>query len=252
MRICLIVSYDGTNYCGWQNQKNGLAVQQCIETALARLCGEEIRLTGAGRTDAGVHALGQAAHFDTQAHIPSDKYSYALNALLPKDIRIKRSFAVDDAFHAQYSAKHKHYRYCFFHAQHASAILGRYSMHVPDRLDVEAMRRAASLMTGTHDFSAFCAAGAQTKTFTRTVTRAEVTQQGELLVFDVEGNGFLYNMVRIMAGTLLCVGKGKLKAEDVPEIIASKDRRRAGVTAPPQGLFLMSVRYESQKPLDSV
>lgn len=247
MRIALVISYNGTAYCGWQNQKNGIAVQQKIEEALFKLTGEKISITGAGRTDAGVHAIGQIAHFDTRSNIPPEKFSYALNTHLPYDIRIKDSFLARDDFHARYDAVLKHYKYVVCNDKHASAVLCDKSLHEPRELDIAAMRKAASLMTGTHDYSAFCAAGAQTKTFTRTVYKVDISQKDNFIEFDFTGNGFLYNMVRIMVGTLLYVGMGKLSAEDIPDIIESKDRTRAGITVEPQGLYLYKVEYKNIK-----
>ena len=251
MRIRLVIEYDGTGYSGWQRQDRDPSVQQAIEEALAVLTGERITLHGAGRTDAGVHAMGQTAHFDTQSRIPPDKFSFALNTLLPPDIRIRESGEADAHFHARFDAKAKHYRYIIKNGPHASALERNRSMHVPLPLDIEKMQRAAGYLVGEHDFSAFTSAQLRPKSAVRTVYGIQVSQNGGFVHIDVLGSGFLYNMVRIIAGTLMYVGIGKLKAEDMPAILESRDRRRAGITAQPQGLFLMEVRYDEKKPLDS-
>ena len=244
MRIKLVIEYDGTGYFGWQRQARGPSVQQTIEDALRGLTGEKNILHAAGRTDAGVHAMGQAAHFDTESRIPPEKFSFALNGILPADIRIKDSSLADESFHARFDAKQKHYRYVMHNAPQASAILRNQSMHVPYQMDLEKMRRAAAYLIGTHDFAAFAGSPCNVKTTVRTVYSIDITQSGSLVVIDVIGNGFLYNMVRIIAGTLLYAGIGKLLPEDIPAILESKDRHRAGSTAKPQGLFLVEVRYK--------
>lgn len=244
MRIKLIIEYDGINYCGWQRQKKDNSVQQTIEEALHTLTGKKTVLHSAGRTDAGVHALGQVAHFDTRANIPPDKYSFALNALLPPDVRIRKSVKVSDSFHARFDAKKKRYRYVIFNSPHASAVLRNGSMHVPVPLDIKKMREAAAHLVGEHDFSAFTSARLPMKNKVRRVYGIKIAKRGDLITIDVVGNGFLYNMVRIIAGTLIYVGQGKLAAEDIPAILQSRDRRRAGITAKPQGLFLAEVRYK--------
>lgn len=243
MRIKLIVEYDGTNYCGWQRQKNGIAVQQVIEETLCKLTDESITITGAGRTDAGVHAVGQVAHFDTNSTIPPDKFSYALNSILPPDIRISKSEAVSDEFHARFGAKAKHYKYVIYNYPHASAVLERYSMHVPKELCVEKMRTAAEFFRGTHDFIGFSSAGRQTKTTVRNLNDIKISKKDRILEMDFYGEGFLYNMVRIISGTLVYVGMGKINENDIPQIIKSKRRENAGITAPPKGLFLCEVYY---------
>lgn len=244
MRIVLVIEYDGTNYCGWQVQKNGISVQQRLEEAVERAVGASISVHSAGRTDAGVHALGQVAHFDAETDIPADKFFYVLNTLLPDDIRIKRSYQADGDFHARFSAQGKHYRYVIRNAREKGAIDRLYSMFEPIPLDIERMRGAAKHIEGTHDFAAFCAAGTDLKgTTVRTVYSVEVTRDGDHVLIDVKGNGFLYNMVRIIAGTLLGVGKGKLAPEAVKNALEAGDRTLAGATAQPQGLFLVEVYY---------
>ena len=239
----MIIEYDGTGYCGWQRQREDNTIQQRVEDALYMLTGKKTAVHSAGRTDAGVHALGQVAHFDTQAKIPPDKYSFALNALLPPDIRIRKSAQAADRFHARFNAKRKRYRYVVFNAPHASALLSNRSMHVPVPLDIEKMRSAAVYLIGEHDFSAFTSAQLRMKNKVRTIYGIKISKQKEKIAIDVVGNGFLYNMVRIIVGTLIYVGQGKLSPEDMPGILESRDRRRAGITAKPQGLFLAEVRY---------
>ncbi|MBC5648610.1 tRNA pseudouridine(38-40) synthase TruA [Christensenella tenuis] len=244
-RIALIIEYDGTNYCGWQIQKNGVSVQQRLEEALEKALGMKTAVVGAGRTDARVHALGQVAHFDADTDIPADKFFYVLNTLLPDDIRIKKSFTAPEGFHARFSAKGKHYRYVIRNAREKGAVDRLYTMFVPVPLDVERMRQAAKQVEGEHDFAAFCAAGSDLKgTTVRTVYSVDVTKDGDYIMIDVKGSGFLYNMVRIIAGTLISVGKEKLSPQDVRNAIEAKDRTLAGATAQAQGLFLMEVYYE--------
>lgn len=244
MRIKLVIEYDGTDYGGWQVQANAPTVQCEIEYALKKLAGRPVALIGAGRTDAGVHARGQAAHFDMESSIPPHKFSFVLNTMLPPDIRIRASEEVSPDFHARFGAKGKEYIYHIYNAPHASAIDRRTTMHVPAALDTDKMRAAAAHIVGTHDFACFCAAGSVAKTTVRTVYAIDITQSGPYINISVQGNGFLYNMVRIIAGTLMEAGKGKLPPEQLPDIIARGDRRLAGMTAEPQGLVLERVFYE--------
>ena len=243
MRIALVIEYDGTNYCGWQIQKNGVSVQQKLEEALFATLGTKTAVHGSGRTDAGVHALGQVAHFDAQTDIPADKFFYVLIDVLPDDIRIMRSYEAAEDFHARFCAKGKHYRYVIRNARAKGARSRLYSMFVPVPLDLERMKQAAQYMEGTHDFSAFCAAGTDIKGTVRTVNEVRLCRDGEYIYIDVKGSGFLYNMVRIMAGTLIAVGKGKMEPGEVKEAIDKKDRTLAGATAQAQGLFLVEVYY---------
>ena len=243
-RIHLIVEYDGTNYAGWQRQANALAVQQVIEEALGKLTREPVVLHGASRTDAGVHALGQSAHFDTDSRIPADKFSYALNALLPPDIRIRASSEAAPDFHARFSARGKRYRYLFYDDRHAGALNRFTHAHSIYPLDDERMRAEARALLGTHDFAAFAASGSVVKDTVRTIWRAELTRRGHEVRLIVEGSGFLYNMVRIIAGTLRDVGSGKLPPGALRRAIETGDRLDLGVTAPAHGLTLMQVFYE--------
>ena len=243
-RIHLIVEYDGTAYAGWQRQANAMTVQEKLERAILKLTGEEICVSGASRTDAGVHALGQSAHFDTESRIPADKFSFALNTLLPPDIRVTRSEEVPLEFHARFSTRGKRYRYLFHAAPHAGALTRNTHAHVIYPLDVERMQAEAQDLVGTHDFAAFAASGSVVKDTVRTIYRAEVTSEGSEIRLIVEGSGFLYNMVRIIAGTLIGVGSGKLEPGAFRRAIASGDRLDLGITAPAHGLTLMEVFYD--------
>ena len=243
MRVVLGIEYDGTNYCGWQVQKNGVSIQQRVEEAVERAVGPKTAVHSAGRTDAGVHAYGQVAHFDAETDIPAVKFFYVLNTLLPDDIRIKKSYEAEGDFHARFSAKGKHYRYVIRNAREKGAIDRLYSMFEPVPLDLGRMKEAAKHIEGTHDFAAFCAAGTDIKGTVRTVYSVEVERKGDYICIDVKGSGFLYNMVRIIAGTLMGVGKGKLAPEEVRGAIEAKDRTMAGATAQAQGLFLVEVYY---------
>lgn len=244
MRVKLIIEYNGEKYCGWQRQLNGISIQQHIEQAIKKLTGVKTNVTGAGRTDAGVHALGQAAHFDTNSTIPADKFSYALNLLLPKDIRIKESCEADESFHARFGAQAKEYRYTIYNHEHASALYHNVSLHVRPKLNIEAMKRAANCFFGTHDFKAFMAAGSQVKDTVRTIYHIMITQDEPFIYLDITGSGFLYNMVRIIAGTLVEAGKGRIGVEGIKGILEGKDRVYAGPTVAPKGLMLMKIYYD--------
>jgi tRNA pseudouridine38-40 synthase len=241
--IKLSIEYDGTGYHGWQSQVNATAVQDVICSAIRGLTGETINLTGSSRTDTGVHAYGQVANFLTASEIPADRFSYALNGALPYDIVIKRSEEVDMDFHSRFSAKGKKYRYLIYNSAFPSALMRNRAYHVLYKLEVEAIEQAAQAFLGTHDFSAFRATGSSVKTAERTITGVSVNKVNEVIEFEIEGDGFLYNMVRIIVGTLVDVGRGKIKPGDIPVIIESKDRKRAGKTAPPYGLYLVEVKY---------
>jgi tRNA pseudouridine38-40 synthase len=243
--IRLIIEYDGSRYAGWQRQKNAVTVQQKLEEALEKLTGEEVRVIGSGRTDSGVHARGQTANFVTGSRIPPERFSYALNCLLPRDIRVTASEEVSMEFHAQFSATAKTYRYSMVVGPHGTAIGWQYYHTVYTPLDVQAMMQAAEHFKGTHDFAAFMAAGSPVRSTVRTIFHSRIEQEGSFIHYVVTGNGFLYNMVRIMAGTLIEVGKGKIQPYRIPEILASRDRVQAGFTAPPEGLFLEEVFYEN-------
>lgn len=259
--IALVIEYDGTAYSGWQIQENALTIQACIQRGLRELTGEDITVNGCSRTDAGVHAHGFVLNFMTNATIPADKFSLALNAFLPEDIAACVSYEVPKAFHARFDAKRKTYRYLFYPANRPSAILAKRAWHIRT-VDFEQatqetweetrarMDRAAKFFEGTHDFTAFRAIGSHVQTTERTIFKAGVhllpadfvTGQ-RLFCFEVTGDGFLYNMVRIMTGTLRDVMMGKRQPEEIREILASKARENAGVTAPPHGLYLQQVEY---------
>ena len=242
-RIQLTVEYDGTNYAGWQRQSNALAVQQVIEEALSRLTGERVVVHGASRTDAGVHALGQCAHFDTNSRIPGEKFSYAVNTMLPPDIRIRRSQDAPEGFHARFSARGKRYRYQFYDAPHAGALNRLTHAHSIYPLDDRLMGLEAGALLGAHDCSAFAASGSAVRDTVRTIWRADISRSGNDVTLIVEGNGFLYNMVRIIAGTLRDIGSGKLQPGALSKAIETGDRLDLGVTAPAHGLTLMEVFY---------
>ena len=250
-RIVLIIEYDGTNYVGWQVQPNGIAVQQVICEALHRLTGERLVLHASGRTDSGVHARAQVAHFDTECRIPSDKYAFALNTYLPADIRIKASFEMpgewageETDFHSRFSVKRKHYRYRVLNSVHNSAFLRDTALHIHASLDIEKLNAAAALFLGEHDFAAFKASGSKATSTVRTIFVSQWSQEGELLVYDVAGSGFLYNMVRIMVGTMLKIGMGYAELDTIKCALEKSSRENAGDTAPAHGLTLWRVEYD--------
>lgn len=246
-RILLTVEYDGTGYAGWQRQLNGLAVQQVLEEALCKATKEHIVVTGASRTDAGVHALGQAVCFNTESSIPPEKYPFVLNTMLPQDIRVHTGREVPEGFHARFMTCGKRYTYRIINSRHGSAIRRHSHVHVPVPLDLAAMQRAAETLLGTHDYAAFQAAGGTAKTTVRTITRAELTQQDDEFTLVVEGDAFLYNMVRIIAGTLMEVGTGKRAPGAIAEAIHTGNRLALGQTAPARGLTLERVLYEGDE-----
>lgn len=241
--IKLTIEYDGTNYSGWQRQLNGLTIQQTIEEALEKLTGEKVNIIGAGRTDSGVHARGQVANFRTNSSIPPDRFSFALNSVLPKDIRVVDSEETDPDFHARYRAKGKKYKYAVITGPYGTAIGHRYYYHVPYHLNASRMSAAAEALVGTHDFSAFQSAGSSVTNTVRTVYSTFIEPKPPYLYFTIQGDGFLYNMVRIIMGTLIEIGTNKKSPEDMMRILKSGDRKKAGPTAPPQGLFLEEVYY---------
>jgi len=245
-RILLTVEYDGTNYAGWQRQINGLAVQQVLEEALQKATRERIVVTGASRTDAGVHALGQAVHFDTESRIPPEKYPFVLNTMLPRDVRVHSGREVPPEFHARFMTSGKRYTYRIINSRHASALRRNSHVHVPVPMDVTLMRQAAPQLLGKHDFAAFQAAGGTAKTTVRTIRSVQLDQQGDEIILTVEGDAFLYNMVRIIAGTLIEIGQGKRHVNAFSEALETLDRLSLGVTAPPHGLELTKVYYPDE------
>lgn len=243
--IQIIIEYDGTNYCGWQVQKNGISIQEKICEAIGDVTkSTAVRLTGSGRTDAGVHALGQSANFMTQSSIPISRVPLALNSALPKDIRIVKAFERDLTFHSRYSALGKVYQYKILNNEYGSALYWNKVFHVKGCLDIEAMKYAANYFIGTHDFTGFSSTGSNVENKVRTISKSSLEVQGQQILYTVQGNGFLYNMVRIIVGTLIKVGKGKIDPESIPEIIKSKVRSNAGPTAVSNGLYLKEVLYE--------
>lgn len=249
-RIKLTIAYDGTNYCGWQIQKNGLSVQQVLEQALKQVTGEEIHVTGASRTDAGVHALGNIAVFDTEARMPGDKYSYALNTYLPSDIACVDSMEVSTDFHPRFTSTVKTYTYDILNRRFPDPTRRLYSYLCWRKLDFEKMQQALPYLVGKHDFASFQASGSSDlkETTVRTIFRAELTKKDDMIRFTIQGDGFLYHMVRIIAGTLIDIGKGFLQPEDMGRIIEAKSRPDAGPTAPACGLTLVEIQYPEWTP----
>ena len=242
-RLLITIEYDGSAYCGWQRQLNGPSIQQKVEEALLKVTGERIGITGASRTDAGVHALGQRAHFDMETKIPPDKLPFALNTKLPQDIRVTAGREVEGHFHARFDAVGKEYSYLIYNRRHPSALLRHLSAHVSMPLDEKIMQRACGYLTGEHDFAAFQAAGGTAKTTVRCIDRADIVRAGDELRLTVYGTAFLYNMVRIIAGTLIYVGQSRLAEDAFRQALRTGDRLALGPTAPPQGLCLNRVDY---------
>jgi len=244
-RVLLTVEYDGTAYAGWQRQANGLAVQQVLEEALSQACGHPVAVTGASRTDAGVHARGQCAHFDTDCSIPPEKYPFVLNNLLPPDIRVQQGREVPPAFHARFLSSGKIYTYRIINTRHGTALGRNTHFHVPVPLALPPMRTALQSLLGTFDFAAFQASGGTAKTTIRTIDRADLDLEPEtgILTLRLHGNAFLYNMVRIIAGTLVEIGLGRLPADAFDRALATGDRLALGMTAPACGLELTAVEY---------
>ena len=243
--IKLLIEYDGKNFAGWQSQPDKTSIQSEIERAIEEVTGEAVELTASGRTDAGVHALGQVANFHTNTQIEISKIPYAINSKLPKSIIIKGAEEVEERFHSRYCCKGKTYRYRINNNEFPSALNRYREFHVSQKLDVEAMKKTLEYFLGTHDFKGFKSSGGnEKKTTIRTLTKTELKEKDGIIEIELSGDGFLYNMVRIIVGTVVDVGLGKIKVEDIPEIIGSKDRTRAGKTLPPQGLYLVEVKYE--------
>ena len=286
-RILLVIAYDGTDYAGWQRQDNALTVEEALENSLSELTGENIDVAGASRTDAGVHAYGNVAVFDTESPIPPERFAIALNSYLPDDIRVMESMEVPDDFHPRYADSEKTYQYHILNTRIPLPTMSRYAHHVYESLDVDAMRRASSCLIGEHDFTAFCSAGSQVKSKVRTIYSADIdvtplygdmdsdidyntgdmsgynrndestaipdtamtTGFSDTHLYDrdicirITGNGFLYNMVRIIAGTLIEVGLGRFTPDRVEQALTQKKRDLAGPTAPAKGLFLEMIEY---------
>ena len=241
--IKLVIEYDGKEFNGWQKQPNKLNIQGTIERAIETITKEKVDLMASGRTDAGVHALGQVANFKTNSNIPIDKFAIAINSNLKKSIIIKSAEEVDEKFHSRLSCKKKTYRYIINNSKYGTAIYRNLETCIKEKLDIKKMKEAVKYFEGEHDFKAFKSSGTSSKSSVRTIYTANIVTEGTSIGIDLTGNGFLYNMVRIIAGTLLDVGLGKIKADEIPEIIESKDRTKAGKTLPPHGLMLLRVEY---------
>ena len=241
--IKLKIEYDGKDFNGWQKQPNKPNIQGEIERAIYNITKEEVDLIGSGRTDAGVHALGQVANFKTNSNIPIEKLALAINSQLKNSIIIKKAEEVDERFHSRYNAKHKTYRYIINNSPCGTAIYRNLEYCFPIKLDVAKMQEAAKYFEGEHDFKAFKSSGTSAKNSVRTIYNASVKQEGEKIIIELTGNGFLYNMVRIISGTLLDVGLQKIKPEEIKNIIEEKDRQKAGKTLPAHGLYLVEVKY---------
>lgn len=243
MRIKLTIAYDGTNYHGFQCQVNGVAVQDVVNRALSDLFRTPIKTIGASRTDAGVHAEGNVAAFDVETRIAPGKIAFALNARLPEDIRIVESRQVPDDWHPRYQDTVKTYSYHILNRTHPDPLMRHMEMHVYYPLDEKKMNQAAKYLIGEHDFKSFCAAGNSTKTTVRTIYDASVIRTGDRITFTIRGSGFLYNMVRIIAGTLMEIGQGFYPPEEMKNILEARDRSKAGPTAIAKGLVLERIEY---------
>ncbi|HWP97403.1 MAG TPA: tRNA pseudouridine(38-40) synthase TruA [Syntrophomonadaceae bacterium] len=242
-RIRLTLEYDGSSYHGFQMQKNALTVQEVLEEAIFKLTGERISLVCAGRTDAGVHALGQVVAFNSSSTIPAARWKLALNTLIPEDIRVVESQATHSRFNPRYDARSKRYVYLIYRSALGSIFYRHYALCTSEALDLTAMQEGAGLLVGCHNFRAFCASGSSAKTFVRRVIKCRLEEKGPFMRLDIEGQGFLYNMVRIIMGTLLEVGRGKHPSSWIKEVLESQDRKAAGPTVPAQGLYLVKVFY---------
>ncbi len=241
--IRLLIEYDGTGYHGWQRQANALSVQEIMEDSIEKIVCHQVKLIGAGRTDAGVHALGQTANFYTTSSIPSGRIADAVNSVLPEDIVVREAEEVQEEFHARYSAKGKSYKYIVNNAKYPSALQRNREYHYPYELDFETMECSLHTLLGEHDFKGFMASGSSVRNTVRTITKAEMARELDRVFFSFHGNGFLYNMVRIMVGTILEAGRGNISVDDVQAVLSQGDRAKAGKTVPPFGLYLEQVFY---------
>lgn len=245
-RIKLEIAYEGTNYHGWQIQPNVLTIEGILNETLSTLLKEEIKVIGASRTDAGVHALGNVAVFDTFTRIPPEKICYALNQQLPDDIRVQKSSQVDKAFHPRHCDSKKTYEYYISNRPIELPIERRYMYHYHRELCIDKMREAAKWIEGTHHFKSFCSAKSEVEDTIRTVYTLEILKENQVVTIRVQGSGFLYNMVRIIAGTLIQVGNGTYAPQSIPSMIEAKDRTKAGPSAPAHGLRLIGIQYENE------
>jgi tRNA pseudouridine38-40 synthase len=241
--IKLTIAYDGTNYRGWQVQKNGSTVQEELEKAVRKVFGKKHRIYGASRTDAGVHARHQAANFKAAGNIPLDNIRAALNTVLPEDIAVTGVDEVPPEFHSRFDARSKHYRYHITSSRHRDPFTEKYSWRVPYRLNVGLMRKEAACLVGKHDFRSFQASDKRERSSVRKISGINIKKRGTGITIDIEGDGFLYNMVRSIVGTLVDIGRGYLPPGSMKKILEHKDRTKAGPTAPAKGLFLMEVKY---------
>lgn len=243
VRVKLVVAYDGTNYCGWQVQDNGITIEEVLNRELSDLLKEDITVIGASRTDSGVHALGNVAVFDTETRIPPEKISFALNQRLPEDIRIQESCQVADDFHPRFCDTIKTYEYKIWNARFPNPVVRLYSKFVYYKIDMEKMQKAADYLVGEHDFKSFCSTRTQVENTVRTVTEISFRREGDMIIMKICGTGFLYNMVRIIMGTLLKCGMGMYEPEYVKEILEACDRQKAGPKAEACGLTLVGIEY---------
>lgn len=248
--VALLISYNGKNYHGWQMQENALSVQQIISEAADKIFKNKTSICGCGRTDAGVHAINYICNFKCDTRIPNDKIPYALNALLPDDIRVKKAFFTNDEFHSRFSVLKKRYVYKITNAQIGNVFTTNLAWHVKAKLNFSDMCAACEPFLGTHDFAAFRASGSDTKTTVRTIYELYATKNADEIEITVCADGFLYNMVRIIVGTLVYVGMGKIKKDDIGKIIDECDRTKAGITAPACGLYMHSVEYDKKFEID--
>lgn len=242
-RIKLIVAYDGTEYSGWQIQPEAPTIEMYLDKAIHELTGENVHVTGASRTDAGVHAYGNVAVFDTESTIPGDRFTFALNRFLPDSIVIQDSWEVSVDFHPRHCNTRKTYEYRILNTAVPLPQKRNFTWHVAGSVDIEKMKEAAAYIVGEHDFKSFCCVRTQAESTVRTIYSLEVLQEGSEIIIRIKGNGFLYNMVRIITGTLIQVGKGRFMPEYVKQMLEAKDRTVAGQTAPPQGLTLVGIEY---------
>ncbi len=242
-RVMLVVAYDGTNYCGWQIQPNGVTIEEKLNRELSALLKEDIKVVGASRTDSGVHAMGNVAVFDTNAKMPAEKIAYALNARLPEDIKVQKSVEVEADFHPRYTDSIKTYEYRILNRNFNIPMFRQYTYFYHYPLDIDKMREAARYLIGKHDFKSFCTPNPQVTDTVREIYELGILKNEDVITIRVKGHGFLYNMVRIIAGTLIQVGGGKISPDEIPDILAGHDRQLSGPTAPAHGLTLMEISY---------
>ncbi len=243
MKIKLTIAYDGTNFCGYQVQDNCRTVQQVLEDALFQVLNKDIKTIASGRTDSGVHAKGQVVCFETDSSIPTNKYAYVLNKILPSDVKVVKSAKAKDDFHARYMAKEKTYSYSIYLDEQENPLKSRYSTHYPYKIDFNKIESAIEIIKGEHDFKCFLASNSSVKSTLRTIYDIKVKKSKNQVTFVVSGNGFLYNMVRILVGTLLQISEGKITLENLRLALSSGERKLVGKTMPPQGLCLEKVKY---------